>query len=81
MSVELNGSNDIMYTSAGTHINHFLDQTVNTSQEGHVKWMPNDLGKKCTVCNKKFRMIRRRHHCRGCGLLVCANCSPEKDYV
>ena len=32
----------------------------------------------CTVCNSKFTNMRRRHHCRMCGLSVCHACSPKK---
>mmetsp|Transcript_48974 Transcript_48974/g.36056 ORF Transcript_48974/g.36056 Transcript_48974/m.36056 type:complete len:121 (+) Transcript_48974:562-924(+) len=82
MSVELNGSNEQLYTTTGTHVNQYFQETLNTSAELHVRWMPNDKGRRCCVCNKKFRpVIRRRHHCRCCGLLVCGTCSPEKDYV
>jgi len=30
---------------------------------------------------KIFNIFRRKHHCRGCGILICARCSPEKGYV
>lgn len=30
------------------------------------------------ICHVKFTMIRRRHHCRACGALVCGSCSPAK---
>jgi hypothetical protein len=31
----------------------------------------------CTLCNAKFSLILRRHHCRRCGKVVCANCGPK----
>ena len=36
----------------------------------------------CSVCKRKFNwLIRRRHHCRNCGEVVCAECSPEKTTI
>jgi len=29
----------------------------------------------CTVCQKNFSKFNRRHHCRGCGVVVCNSCS------
>jgi len=29
-------------------------------------------------CGKKFNLIRRRHHCRWCGILMCGDCGKYK---
>jgi len=41
-------------------------------------WHSNQSSKKCEVCNSAFTLLRRRHHCRNCGDLVCSNCSSHK---
>ncbi len=46
-----------------------------------AKWIPNETSNCCIVCSKFFGMFRRKHHCRQCGILVCQDCSPYKDYV
>lgn len=30
----------------------------------------------CMLCSSKFNVFSRRHHCRSCGKIVCAKCSP-----
>lgn len=30
----------------------------------------------CGLCEKPFTLLRRKHHCRGCGALLCSNCTP-----
>ena len=32
----------------------------------------------CQRCGKRFKLLRRRHHCRQCGYCVCNKCSPRK---
>ncbi len=33
----------------------------------------------CSICTKSFgRLMQRKHHCRQCGRLVCANCSQSR---
>lgn len=32
----------------------------------------------CNLCEVKFTLFNRRHHCRLCGSVVCGNCSSHK---
>ena len=34
--------------------------------------------KRCPLCDKSFGMLVSRHHCRQCGNIVCAACSPHR---
>jgi hypothetical protein len=47
----------------------------------HVVWEPDDARDSCNFCLVRFTAIRRRHHCRSCGLLVCNNCSRDRQKV
>ena len=58
-----------------------VDLMNQTSPLEIAKWIPNETLNHCIVCNKFFGMFRRKHHCRQCGILVCQDCSPYKDYV
>jgi len=42
-----------------------------------VVWMPDESACSCTICEEPFTMFRRRHHCRACGLICCAECAPR----
>ncbi|XP_068217436.1 uncharacterized protein [Palaemon carinicauda] len=33
---------------------------------------------KCMECGSQFTMVRRKHHCRACGAVVCNKCSSFK---
>eukprot|EP00927_Polykrikos_kofoidii_P033126 TRINITY_DN28040_c0_g1_i1.p1 TRINITY_DN28040_c0_g1~~TRINITY_DN28040_c0_g1_i1.p1 ORF type:complete len:1604 (-),score=292.11 TRINITY_DN28040_c0_g1_i1:1267-5553(-) len=42
-------------------------------------WMPNDASAFCLLCGLAWHpVIRRRHHCRACGVLVCGRCSTRR---
>ena len=41
-------------------------------------WQPDKSAKQCTICGTDFTAFTRRHHCRSCGRLVCANCSTHR---
>lgn len=43
---------------------------LNTS----ASWQPDTLFN-CQVCERKFTLTSRRHHCRTCGKLICDSCS------
>lgn len=41
-------------------------------------WQPDDELSSCSICGAHFTFLTRRHHCRRCGRLVCATCSPHR---
>ena len=41
-------------------------------------WVRDDAVTMCMACTTAFRTLRRRHHCRACGMIVCNNCSSYK---
>uniref|UniRef100_A0A8C9SW35 FYVE-type domain-containing protein n=1 Tax=Scleropages formosus TaxID=113540 RepID=A0A8C9SW35_SCLFO len=40
-------------------------------------WVPDSACSHCTACKVPFTVLRRRHHCRSCGKIFCARCSPN----
>ncbi|CAO1419653.1 unnamed protein product [Diamesa serratosioi] len=39
------------------------------------KWIPDHEAPRCMACESQFTAFRRRHHCRGCGMVFCGVCS------
>lgn len=37
-------------------------------------WTPDSEATNCLHCNVKFTVVKRRHHCRACGLVLCSKC-------
>jgi growth factor-regulated tyrosine kinase substrate len=29
----------------------------------------------CQICRSAFTLVKRKHHCRACGLVFCGKCS------
>ena len=44
-------------------------------------WVPDQKVNKCTKCRKDFTFFYRKHHCRICGNIFCANCTLVKNIV
>ncbi|XP_030754837.1 myotubularin-related protein 3 isoform X2 [Sitophilus oryzae] len=40
-------------------------------------WVPDHAVSRCTGCGTEFWLGRRRHHCRKCGKIFCADCSEH----
>jgi hypothetical protein len=41
-----------------------------------AEWVSDTTSKSCLQCKAAFTLIlRRRHHCRACGLLICTKCT------
>lgn len=41
-------------------------------------WTADGDRAECELCNSPFGIIKRRHHCRNCGKLVCGPCSKAR---
>lgn len=40
-------------------------------------WVPDSKADRCMCCSAQFGVLRRRHHCRLCGTVVCWSCSTK----
>ncbi|KAF1944972.1 hypothetical protein EJ02DRAFT_73550 [Clathrospora elynae] len=64
-----------------------LPPQANTGPPGEVRrqsdivlpaWQPDGEVAQCPVCGRHFTFLFRKHHCRKCGRVVCASCSPHR---
>lgn len=51
--------------------------TDNLGKEAPV-WIPDAEATSCQHCETKFTVIKRRHHCRACGFVLCSKCCNLK---
>eukprot|EP01087_Luapelamoeba_hula_P010479 TRINITY_DN2777_c1_g1_i1.p1 TRINITY_DN2777_c1_g1~~TRINITY_DN2777_c1_g1_i1.p1 ORF type:complete len:786 (-),score=143.25 TRINITY_DN2777_c1_g1_i1:272-2629(-) len=49
-----------------------------TEGTGAPVWVPDNYAKICQMCGTGFTVVKRRHHCRNCGKLVCGTCSANR---
>nr|CCA25576.1 conserved hypothetical protein [Albugo laibachii Nc14] len=63
-----------------SHLKHTMQQII--LQPGlmvnNVVWVKDGDRSTCTTCQQSFSMLRRRHHCRFCGEVVCGSCTEYK---
>ncbi|XP_053679949.1 myotubularin-related protein 4 [Anopheles nili] len=58
-----NSSQQMQYSSSGV------------GGSNSVLWVPDHAVTRCTTCQTEFWLGRRKHHCRSCGQIFCAECS------
>lgn len=49
--------------------------------ETQPRWERDEEAGACRRCGRRFTFFVRKHHCRRCGLLVCASCSSHQDQL
>ncbi|XP_055372116.1 zinc finger FYVE domain-containing protein 9 isoform X2 [Condylostylus longicornis] len=56
------------------------NSTKRKNQIGKVPpfWIPDCEASFCMQCKLKFSLIKRRHHCRACGHVLCSLCCSQK---
>eukprot|EP01113_Clastostelium_recurvatum_P033807 TRINITY_DN4513_c0_g1_i3.p1 TRINITY_DN4513_c0_g1~~TRINITY_DN4513_c0_g1_i3.p1 ORF type:complete len:1056 (-),score=197.17 TRINITY_DN4513_c0_g1_i3:173-3340(-) len=42
------------------------------------QWIRDSWSAHCADCGKPFSQVRRKHHCRGCGMIFCGGCSRQR---
>ena len=45
------------------------------------RWQPDEEVSSCPICGTVFNFWHRKHHCRKCGRVVCASCSPHSIVI
>jgi FYVE zinc finger len=56
-----------------------MQRPVSTTREVILpKWQPDSEASECPICSRQFTFWFRKHHCRKCGRVVCAGCSPHR---
>ena len=43
-----------------------------------VQWESDAASTQCRLCGGKWGLLRRRHHCRACGKVLCGACCGDK---
>jgi len=51
---------------------------LETVSSRSVDWTSDKESAHCLLCVENFTFSNRRHHCRSCGILVCAFCSSKR---
>ncbi|KAJ8301827.1 hypothetical protein KUTeg_020814 [Tegillarca granosa] len=58
-------------------ITSYLDKDFVLGSKAPI-WVPDTRVTMCMNCTGEFTVTWRRHHCRACGRVVCANCSDNR---
>ncbi|KAF4447394.1 hypothetical protein F53441_9072 [Fusarium austroafricanum] len=52
-----------------------------SSDAQRPRWQPDNEVTYCPICHTQFSFFIRKHHCRKCGKVVCAACSPHRIII
>lgn len=60
------------------HLTNAANMSIHQIGKTAPHWVPDNVTNFCMQCNQKFSFIKRRHHCRACGLVLCSACCSLK---
>ncbi|KAK6634723.1 hypothetical protein RUM43_012125 [Polyplax serrata] len=60
-----------------TNVKIEMNHAFKLGKEAPV-WVPDSKVTMCQICTAEFTALFRRHHCRGCGKVVCRNCGSNQ---
>ena len=66
---------------ASTPPRAYSSSTYSTSRPEKAPWYPDEHVLQCMLCASSFGFFTRKHHCRNCGIVVCAGCSKHTQHV
>lgn len=77
---ELVASNEPLEAAMANNSNAAVATNISLTNLGKVQpyWIPDNMALFCMQCNQKFSFIKRRHHCRACGQVLCSTCCSLK---
>lgn len=55
-----------------------MEHIESKSNKYGVEWQDYSTVDKCNRCQKPFTPLRRKHHCRSCGLIYCSVCTSDR---
>ncbi|PGH11171.1 hypothetical protein AJ79_05013 [Helicocarpus griseus UAMH5409] len=73
-AIDLSGSQE----SVSRQINSLRHRENSFTDYELPRWQPDSEVSECPICNTPFSFWYRKHHCRKCGRVVCASCSPHR---
>ncbi|XP_063963079.1 myotubularin-related protein 4-like isoform X1 [Lytechinus pictus] len=50
-------------------------EQIDEGDTSRTLWIPDHAVSHCSLCNSRFNLVVRKHHCRNCGQIFCASCS------
>lgn len=70
---------DVNYSLVGEKVYEFEEEM--SDDETAPVWVPDDNVMDCMNCHNRFTLLNRRHHCRNCGRVLCADCTKKKVII
>ena len=58
---------------------YHVSMDMPTAVSTQPKWESDAEATACRRCQATFSFLKRKHHCRRCGRVVCASCSANTD--